>query len=224
MESKKDPRYDLYAGPHGTRYRAIPKLRKSIEYRSKVDACPETCQELIHALIDPERRRKWQKIIRVVFEQAKQTKGQRYLYIFANEISRLTNDRDLLCTILGFCHDEISEVAEKVVSDKIRKIYPDAYIPLRNFTYMLPTFQFETLVMHAEAKGLFPKTKAQKEKDEAPKDLITLAVAIQDFHVSRPTLIRAIDAGVIKSFRKSGKGMHKVSEAEIAKKYPRKKS
>ncbi|HUU16684.1 MAG TPA: hypothetical protein VMW72_06010 [Sedimentisphaerales bacterium] len=219
MGSRKHTGYDR--GPHGTRYRAIPRPHKSIEYRSKVDACPETCQELIHALINPKRRQEWQKIIGAVIGQAKQTKGKRYLYIFTSDISRLTNDRDLLCTILGFCHDEISEVAEKVISDEIREIYPAAYMPLRNFASNLPTFQFEILVMHAEAKGLLPKTNVQ---DEDPKDLITLAVAIEEFHVSRTKLKRDIKSGNIKSYRKSKRGMHIVSRAEIAQNCTQKKS
>ena len=57
------------------------------------------------------------------------------------------------------------------------------------------------------------------EAEDLPTDLITFSVAMDRYHVSRPALQRHVDEGDLKSYR-AGKGPHKISESEVAKRWP----
>ena len=52
-----------------------------------------------------------------------------------------------------------------------------------------------------------------------PDDLITLTIALTEFQVSRPTLKRAINDGLIKTYRKKVNSLHMVSRFEVANLY-----
>jgi len=74
----------------------------------------------------------------------------------------------------------------------------------------------ETLRFYLEEKST---SKSTGKKKALPNDLITLSVAEQKYHVSRPTLMRAIKNGRLQSNRPkncSKNHQHKVSESQVA--------
>ncbi len=77
--------------------------------------------------------------------------------------------------------------------------------------------------LHGVHRRAIPRPRKSIEnltaEDGDPTDLITLTVALEEFQVSRSTIIRAIKAGDLKDYRKSEKGMHIVSRAEVAQKH-----
>ena len=90
-----------------------------------------------------------------------------------------------------------------------------------NSTTKHPSFY---LIRSALNEGIKAVKDGNKKKNEAPKDLLRIVVAIQKFHVSRATVKRAIKDGKIKSYRlpKSPKNSpHLVSESEVASYFPR---
>ena len=57
------------------------------------------------------------------------------------------------------------------------------------------------------------------DKPNEPNDLITLAVVIQDYEISRAQLKRDIANGTPRSYRKKPRGKHKVSRKEVGNLY-----
>ncbi len=58
------------------------------------------------------------------------------------------------------------------------------------------------------------KSKNAKDPDE-PNDLITLAVVVRDYQISRAQVKRDIEAGALKSHRKKTQGKHQVSRKDV---------
>lgn len=70
-----------------------------------------------------------------------------------------------------------------------------------------------------------PAPAAITDRASVPGDLITLAVAASKYEVTHTTLKRAIGKAELRSYRPHGaprNAKHKVSEAEVARLYPRK--
>ena len=57
--------------------------------------------------------------------------------------------------------------------------------------------------------------------EKEPDDRVTLTVAIQDFQVSRATLKRAIESGILQTFQKKENSSHFVSRSEVEKHWPK---
>lgn len=100
-----------------------------------------------------------------VFEktQKKFERDHPYFYIFSHNIYKLTEDTDLLITILALYHDHIVELTDKVITDEIKQIHLDSFERLRNFTGSLSKSALETLVEYARAKGIVPKEEPKLE-------------------------------------------------------------
>ena len=65
------------------------------------------------------------------------------------------------------------------------------------------------------AKMAREELKPEPDDPEEPNDLITLAVVIQDYEISRAQLKRDIANGTPRSYRKKPRGKHKVSRKEV---------
>lgn len=135
-------------------------------------------------------------------------------------------DKAIIYAVMMICVENTGG-AIRVIPDSLRqtryyKINEYVWTWVENFDLAVEFMDY--IEAELKAEGLIGNSTKPPAKDKRPNDLITLAIAIQDFHVSRKTLKEEIYAGNIKSYRESEKEMHQVSRAKLEQKYLQKKS
>lgn len=95
-------------------------------------------------------------------EQAKYWEGHRCLYLWTPNVSRLANDKGLICFIFGIYHDHFCGIAKKIVTDELRSVDQDVYEYLTSFIGQLKQAELETLFAYAKNGGLLKPAVQRK--------------------------------------------------------------